>query len=106
MRHLAKSNVDGQQISLPLVGVLCGLIGGGLFWFFVAVVIEIIYLGVELVLPGPLSAKGMLAFCICLYTAWLLIVWLFARRIELVFWALAMLPMPTMLFAAWLLMKS
>jgi hypothetical protein len=103
VRHLAKSKVDSPQIPLPLVGVICGLIGGGLLRFFVAVVIEIIYRSVELVLPGPHSAKGMLAFYICLYSAWLLIIWLFARRVELTFWALVTFPMPTMLFATWLL---
>ena len=101
--HSAKSNVDGQQILLPGVGIICGLMGGGLCCLFVMAIIGLIYAGVELVLPGPHGAKGLLAFYICLYGLWLLVIWLFARKVELIFWDLTMFPMPSMLFAVWLL---
>jgi hypothetical protein len=106
VRHLSKSNVDSQQISLRLVGSICGLIGGGICFWFVSAIIGLIYLlGIEAVFPGPHSAKAMLEFYICLYGVWLLIIWLFVRKIELAFWGLVMFPMPTMLFAVFWLLK-
>jgi hypothetical protein len=101
--HSAKSNGDGQQISLRVVGIICGLMGGGLCCFFVMAIVGLVYIGVELVLPGPHSAKVLLAFYTFLYGLWLLAICVFARKVELIFWALAMFPMPSMLFAVWLL---
>jgi hypothetical protein len=92
---------------LQAVGILCGLIGGGLCWLLVAAVIDFIYLGVfELVFPGPHGARGMLAFYICLYGVWLVAVRRFAGKLEMVFWALVMFPMPTLLFAVWFLVHG
>lgn len=101
--HSAKSDVDRHQISLSVVGVICGLMGGGLCSLLVMAAIKLIYTGVELVLPGPHGARGLLVFYICLYSVWLLVTWYFARRVELIFWALAMFPLPSLLIAVWLM---
>src|ERR1700744_4299916 len=95
--HLAKSDADGLQISLSALGLVCGLMGGGLACLFVLTLVEHIESAVRLLIPISHSAIGTLTFLLCLYAMWLTAISWFARRIRLVFWALATFPLPSLL---------
>ncbi len=95
--HLANSDAHGPQISLSALGLICGLMGGGLSCLFVLAIIGHIQSGVELLISIPHNTLGTLTFLFGLYGAWLAAIWWFARNVRLIFWALAMFPVPSML---------
>jgi hypothetical protein len=80
--------------------------GGGLGCWYMLAFIGLIEVGLDIIIHGPQGPKGLLAFHMGFYVVWLFLDWLFARKVELIFWALAMLPIPSLLLAGWLLTAS
>jgi hypothetical protein len=95
-----KPNTDDRQISLSVLGVICGLMGGGLGGLLVLTMIGHIESGVELLSPIPHNAGGTMTFLLCLYGMWVLASWRLAKDVRMAFWALATFPLPSMLISS------
>ena len=96
----AKPDTDNQQISLSVLGVICGLMGGGLGCLLVLTMIGHIQSGVELLIPVPHNAGGTITFLLCFYGMWVLASWWLAKDVRMAFWALATFPLPSMLISS------
>src|ERR1700744_1676365 len=93
-----KADLERQQALLPVVGIVAGLVGGGLNILALMLLFGGVLSTVDRLTP-PFTYKHELGLVLpaLLYAGWVLLLRVLVRRSSVVFWALSLLPLPSLL---------